>query len=138
MPGKLGFLPFITRALLRRRVRNLETKVDKVRDRFCDLSNRIKEEKAKAANLMTKAQYDDLVKKVDEHLDEACECASDASEKPSSGERESAKTDMKKECKKKAAQALGWDSARGKTNNPENKKKWEALVEKCMKGEEIP
>jgi hypothetical protein len=101
MPKKFSLaltIPFTPKWFLKRRIKGLEQKITAAKDKFCDLSDKVEEEKQNAAKLLVKKEYDNVTDKLDNTLQEACECAKGAAEEPEGAGKPAS---SRKDCVKK-------------------------------------
>ena len=83
MSKKMGFtIPFTKKFFLKRTIKGLEKKIDAAKEKFCDLSEKVEEAKNDAAKVLVKKEYDSVTDRLDNTLQEACECARGAAENP--------------------------------------------------------
>lgn len=122
----MGQIPFVSKFLAKRRLRSLESDVDKLHGKFEGLKKEIVSAKDKAADLLTKKSYDTLTTAIDNKVEEFCETADEIKD---ATREASGRVELEKKCKKKAAEKMGWKDARGKKGAELDK--WKTFVKKC-------
>lgn len=83
----------------KRRIRALQTKLNKVKGNVCELEKKVKVEKEKASILFTVSEYDNLIGDLDDALEATCDCAKSAASKPSREATVDLAAEMEKQCK---------------------------------------
>lgn len=132
MAKQLGFsIPFFAKARARSRLRKLENRAEKLKVKFDELTKDIAAEKERAGDVLTHKDFGNRARALDDKISEFCDAGEgfEDSEGVSRGRRGPGKTEIEKQCKKKAAQKMGWQSARGKKGHELDA--WKILVKKC-------
>ncbi len=128
MPKKsMDAVPFISKALRRRKINKLTKKAEVLADKTETLSKAIEEEKARSKTVLTAADFERRTEQMDEALSRVCDAAESAAKKP---KRSEAKVDVKGLCKTALFEAgkISRASGSGRLSNPE-----QALVNECVK-----
>lgn len=127
---QLGFIPFVSKALARRRIHGVQSKLNKVKAKVCELESKVTLEKERAAALFTKGEYDRLIGALDESLDDTCECAQSAASKPSKAAVVDLEAELEKKCKEELHKQGKIKRAGGSGRVSKEDKK---TIEDCMK-----
>src|SRR4029077_1173715 len=128
MGKRMAAIPFFSKWRQKARLKKLEKRADNLKTKFCDLSADVEAEKARAAEIFTKKDYDKAEQQLDDVMSEATECASSGG----GGGEGGGITELKKDCGAEAAKKIGRESARGlKKGSPEHSK-WLQFKRECI------